>query len=122
MNTTYFRVRLSLVPRPQEQEITTFCFAHQALGISEVLNFSQPDLTYDPSLIPRRLLELDIFFEAKPKAEFFSELLKINSQIIMLENEEETKDWLAEWKKGFNAFKLVGPVWVVHLGLKNPLM
>ena len=92
MNTTYFRVRLSLVPRPQEQEITTFCFAHQALGISEVLNFSQPDLTYDPSLIPRRLLELDVFFEGKPAADFFTDLLKINSQIMILENEEENTD------------------------------
>ena len=120
MSTTYFRVRLSHVPRVQEQEITTFCFSFQALGISEVLDFSQPDLTYDPSLIPRRLLELDIFFEAKPKAEFFSELLKINSQIIMLENEEETKDWLSEWKKGFNPFKLVGPVWVVPSWIEKP--
>ena len=120
MNTTYFRVRLSLVPRPQEQEITTFCFAYKALGISEVLNFSQPDLTYDPSLIPRRLLELDVFFEGKPEPEFFTDLLKINSQIIILENEEENKDWLAEWKKGFNAFKLVGPVWVVPSWIEKP--
>ena len=38
----------------------------------------------------------------------------------MLENEEETKDWLAEWKKGFNAFKLVGPVWVVPSWIEKP--
>lgn len=120
MSTTYFRVRLSQVPRIQEQEITNFCFSFKALGISEVLSFSQPDLTYDPSLIPRRLLELDVFFEAKPQAEFFSDLLKINSQIIMLENEEESKDWLEEWKKGFNSFKLVGPVWVVPSWLEKP--
>lgn len=120
MSTTYFRVRLSQVPRIQEQEITHFCFGNQALGISEVLNFSQPDLTYDPSLIPRRFLELDVFFEGKPKPEFFSELLKINPLILMLENEEETKDWLEEWKKGFTSFKLVGPVWVVPSWLEKP--
>ncbi len=120
MTTTYFRVRLSLVPRVQEQEITNFCFSFQALGISEVLDFSQPDLTYDPSLIPRRLLELDVFFEAKPDAKFFSDLQKLNSQIVMLENEEQSKDWLEEWKKGFNAFKLVGPVWVVPSWIEKP--
>ena len=70
MSSTYFRIRLSQVPRIQEQEITAFCFAHKALGISEVLSFTQPDLTYDPSLIPQRFLELDVFFEVKPEADF----------------------------------------------------
>ncbi len=120
MSLTYFRVRLSQVPRIQEHEITLFCFAHKALGISEVLTFSQPDLTYDPSLIPQRFLELDVFFEAKPEPDFFLNLQKINSVVRMLENEEENKDWLAEWKKGFVPFKLVGPVWVVPSWLEKP--
>ncbi len=120
MSSTYFRVRLSQVPRIQEHEITVFCFAHKALGISEVLNFSQPDLTYDPSLIPQRFLELDVFFESKPESDFFSSLQKINSTVRMLENEEESKDWLEEWKKGFVPFKLVGPVWVVPSWLEKP--
>ncbi len=120
MSSTYFRVRLSQVPRIQEHEITLFCFAHKALGISEVLNFSQPDLTYDPSLIPQRFLELDVFFEEKPEADFFTSLQKMNSQVRMLENEEESKDWLEEWKKGFVPFKLVGPVWVVPSWLEKP--
>ncbi len=120
MSSTYFRVRLSQVPRIQEHEITLFCFAHKAMGISEVLNFSQPDLTYDPSLIPQRFLELDVFFEQKPEANFFTSLQKMNSQVRMLENEEESKDWLEEWKKGFVPFKLVGPVWVVPSWLEKP--
>ena len=120
MSSTYFRVRLSQVPRIQEHEITLFCFAHKALGISEVLNFSQPDLTYDPSLIPQRFLELDVFFEEKPESDFFTSLQKMNSQVRMLENEEESKDWLEEWKKGFVPFKLVGPVWVVPSWLEKP--
>lgn len=120
MSSTYFRVRLSQVPRIQEHEITVFCFAHKALGISEVLTFSQPDLTYDPSLIPQRFLELDVFFDGKPEQDFFLNLQKINSGVRMLENEEENKDWLEEWKKGFVPFKLVGPVWVVPSWLEKP--
>ena len=120
MSSTYFRVRLSQVPRIQEHEITVFCFAHKALGISEVLTFSQPDLTYDPSLIPQRFLELDVFFDGKPEQDFFLNLQKINSGVRMLENEEESKDWLEEWKKGFVPFKLVGPVWVVPSWLEKP--
>ena len=120
MSSTYFRVRLSQVPRVQEHEITLFCFAYKALGISEVLTFSQPDLTYDPSLIPQRFLELDVFFEEKPEPDFFLNLQKMNSGVRMIENEEDNKDWLAEWKKGFVPFKLVGPVWVVPSWLEKP--
>ena len=71
MSETYFRIRMSNVSTPKEQELTNFCFEHKALGLSEVLSFTQPDLTYDPSLISRRILELDVFFEVKPPEIFF---------------------------------------------------
>jgi ribosomal protein L11 methyltransferase len=34
--------------------------------------------------------------------------------------EEENKDWLEEWKKGFKPFKLVGDFWVVPSWLQPP--
>lgn len=117
---TYVRIRLSRVPTPLESAVTEFCFAHKALGLSEVLSFTQPDLTYDPSLIPRRELELDVFFEQKPSDNFF-QLLHEAFPIIQAESTtEKTKDWLEEWKKGFQPFKLVGPVWVVPSWLEKP--
>ncbi len=117
---TYFRVRLSNIPRQQQDDITDFCFDHKTLGLSEVLGFTQPDLTYDPSLIPRQLLEFDVFFEKKPEQEFFDGIKELNSMIQAQIIEEETKDWLAEWKKGFVPFKLVGGVWVVPSWLEKP--
>lgn len=120
MSETYFRVRLSNVPTPQESAITQFCFEHQALGLSEVLSFTQPDLTYDPSLISRRLLELDVFFEKNPGSPFFQGLAKNYSQVQHSTSEEESKDWLTEWKKGFVPFKLVGKAWVVPSWLEKP--
>ncbi len=117
---TYFKVRLSLVPRTQENDVTDLCFDHQALGLSEVLGFAQPDLTYEPSLTPRALLELDVFFEKTPVQGFFDDIKKFNSKILIRTSEEETKDWLEEWKKGFVPFKLVGPVWVVPSWLEKP--
>jgi ribosomal protein L11 methyltransferase len=120
MDQTYFRIRLSFVGRTQESEITSFCFEHAALGISEVLSFSQPDLTYDPSLISRRFLELDVFFEKKPETIFFKTLNEIYPEIKHSTNEEESKDWLSEWKKGFVPFKLVGQTWVVPSWLEKP--
>ncbi len=120
MSETYFRIRLSFVNRTQEQEITQFCFDHGALGLSEVLSFSQPDLTYDPSLISRRYLELDVFFEKSPTSDFFQKLTTNYTGIKHTSNEEETKDWLTEWKKGFVPFKLVGTTWVVPSWLEKP--
>lgn len=120
MSETYFRVRLSNVSTPKEQEITNFCFTHKALGLSEVLSFTQPDLTYDPSLISRRLLDLDVFFEQKPTDDFFNGLKQNFTDVRYSTNEEESKDWLEEWKKGFVAFKLVGKTWVVPSWLEKP--
>lgn len=117
---TYFRVQLSMVPRFQEEEITTFCFEKKALGLSEVLGFTQPDLTYDPSLTPRSMLELEVFFETAPSDDFYNELKNINPSIQVRTAEEENKDWLAEWKKGFVPFKLIGPIWVVPSWLEKP--
>lgn len=117
---TYFKVRLSHVPRAQEEEVTHLCFKHQALGLSEVLSFSQPDLTYDPSLLPKSILELEVFFEQKPSDQFYQSIKDFNSMIQIFTLEEETKDWLEEWKKGFKPFKLVGSVWVVPSWLEKP--
>ncbi len=120
MSETYFRIRLSHVHRAQESEITSYCFENGALGLSEVLSFSQPDLTYDPSLISRRLLELDVFFDKKPESIFFTALKDIYPAVLQSTNEEETKDWLSEWKKGFVPFKLVGSTWVVPSWMEKP--
>ncbi len=120
MSETYFRIRLSNVSTPKEQEITNFCFEHGALGLSEVLSFTQPDLTYDPSLISRQRLDLDVFFDAKPKSDFFLKLQDQFSDIRVTTSEEESKDWLEEWKKGFVPFKLVGKTWVVPSWLEKP--
>ena len=120
MSETYFRVRMSNVSTPKEQELTNFCFEHKALGLSEVLSFTQPDLTYDPSLVSRRILELDVFFEAKPPEVFFSMLREKFLDIKCITSEEENKDWLSEWKKGFVPFKLVGKTWVVPSWLEKP--
>lgn len=120
MSETYFRIRMSNVSTPKEQELTNFCFEHKALGLSEVLSFTQPDLTYDPSLVSRRILELDVFFEAKPPEIFFSMLREKFLDIKCITSEEENKDWLSEWKKGFVPFKLVGNTWVVPSWLEKP--
>lgn len=117
---TYFRVRLSAVPANLEDIVTTHSFETGASGVSEALAFQQPNLTYDPTVIPVRTHEMDVFFPEKPNEIFFDGLTQLTSQIRWQIFEEENKDWMAEWKKGFKPFQLVGPYWVVPTWLEAP--
>lgn len=117
---SYFRIRLSQVPADLEDIITTHCFECGASGVTEALAFAQPDLTYDPQLLHVRAHEMDVFFQEKPGDSFYSGLKDIDPQIRHTLFEEEHKDWLEEWKKGFKPFKLVGDFWVVPSWLQPP--
>lgn len=119
-DTSYFRIRLSQVPAELEDIITTHCFECGASGVTEALLFSQPDLTYDPKLLNVKTHEMDVFFPETPKLGFYEGLTHMNSKITWTIFEEESKDWLAEWKKGFKPFKLVGDFWVVPSWLQPP--
>lgn len=118
---SYFRVRLIRVPDSLEDQITTVAFDHGASGVSEALAYAQPDLTYDPDLIPVRFHDLDVYFPEQPAPAFFDELASLDPAIRSETLEEENKDWLAEWKKGFEPFNLVGPYWVVPSWLPSPV-
>lgn len=117
---SYFRIRLSQVPADLEDIITTHCFESGATGVTEALAFSQPDLTYDPTIVNVSSHDMDVFFAETPNPQFFDGLLEYNSQIKWSIFEEENKDWLAEWKKGFKPFKLVGDFWVIPSWLQPP--
>ncbi len=117
---TYFRVRLNSVPANLEDIVTTHSFESGASGVSEALVFQQPNLTYDPTVVPGRTHEMDVFFAEKPQEKFFQGLTQLTSQIQWQIYEEENKDWMAEWKKGFKPFQLVGPYWVVPSWLEAP--
>jgi ribosomal protein L11 methyltransferase len=117
---SYFRIRLSLVPAELEDIITTHCFNFGASGVTEALAFSQSDLTYDPQLLHVRTHEMDVFFDNEPGKDFFNGLSQTNASIRWQIFEEEQKDWLEEWKKGFKPFKLVSDFFVVPSWLQPP--
>lgn len=117
---SYIRVRLSQVPADLEDIITTHCFESGATGVSEALIFSQTDLAYEPTIVQVHNHELDVFFQENPKQTFFDGLVDLNKSIKWTLFEEANKDWLAEWKKGFKPFKLVGDYWVVPSWLTAP--
>jgi len=117
---SYFRVRLYSVPANMEDVVTGHSFECGATGVSEALAYSQPDLTYDPDIIRVKAHDMDVFFEKPPGREFFDQLTKWVPNLRWETQEEEHKDWLAEWKKGFVPFQLVGPYWVVPSWIETP--
>lgn len=117
---SYIRVRLTHVPHQFEDILTTHCFEFGASGVTEALPFTQPDLTYDPDIIAVKNHDLDVYFAEKPSDGFFTQLREWSATIRWEIFEEESKDWLAEWKKGFVPFQLVGPFWVVPSWLTPP--
>ena len=118
---SYFRVRLSKVASSLEDQITGHSFECGASGVSEALAYTQPDLTYDPDLVKVRFHDLDVYFTENPGRSFFEGLQKIDPVLQWQVFEEENKDWLAEWKKGFVPFNLTGPYWVVPSWLPSPV-
>lgn len=117
---SYFRIRLNQVPHILEDNITTAAFHHGASGITEALVYTQPDLTYDPDLVAVKTHDLDVFFLEKPDDNFFSAIAEIDNKIKWDIFEEQNKDWLEEWKKGFKPFQIVGPFWIVPSWLQPP--
>lgn len=120
IQSNYYRLRLTNITKQNEDEISHLCFSKGASGLSEVLGFSQPDLTYDPRILERQRHELDVYFESTPPQDLVRELMERFPTISVNSFEEESKDWLSEWKKGFESFKLVGPAWVVPSWLTLP--
>lgn len=112
-NSKYYRVRLMNVPEIEEDVLSTLVFEYGASGLSEALSFAQPDLTYEAKVMKYKHHELDVFFPEKPTEDFFAALGQLNQQILWKIYEEENKDWLEEWKKGFKPFQLVGPYWII---------
>ena len=116
----YIRIRLSAVPASMEDVVTGHSFEFGASGVTEALAFTQPDLTYDPDILRVKSHDLDVYFEEKPGPEFFDQLRQWIPGIRWNVQEEQHKDWLEEWKKGFVPFQLVGSYWIVPSWLETP--
>lgn len=110
---TYLKIKLKNITSENESTITKHCFDCGALGVSEALNFVQPSLVYDPKVLYSKNFSVDVFFNERPGCNFFDGLTDMAPQVDWEITEEESKDWLEEWKKGFKAFKLVDKYWVV---------
>ena len=102
----YYVVSVSKWPRPLEDWIIDQSFEVGASGVSEKLDFTQKDYespaeerTHDP-------YDLEIYFPEKPDANWISVLQGKAPDAQVLVRAEEDKDWLEEWKKGYEPFEI----------------
>jgi ribosomal protein L11 methyltransferase len=116
----YFVVHFSNVSSQAEEFLSDNAFEWQALGMSEVLPFLQPEGEEEVfTQIPDRRA-IDVYFESAP-ANGFIELIRAHFPDIGVNIEsEQEKDWLAEWKKGFKPFELASGHWVVPSWCEPP--
>lgn len=113
MKKKYFVVTFKSVPTRNEDLLTELCISAGAQGLSEVLQFRQESLKYEPETIATTHHDLEAFFTAAPAAEFLDEVRARFPAIEFTIREEEERDWLEEWKKGYEPFCLTKGLWVV---------
>ena len=109
----YTHVLLKSVPRDQEDELSSFCFQNGADGVCENLHFEQPELRYEPSVVIHDSCDLNVYFVNPPTADFFTALKREFAGVVVETSVEPNKDWLEEWKKGFEPFVFADPFWII---------
>src|SRR5690606_30883697 len=63
---------------------------------------------------------LDIYFAERPAREFLEEVQSRFPQIQIGVSAEVERDWLAEWKKSWQPFRVAGPYWIVPSWCERP--
>ena len=116
----YYRVVLEGVPREKEDLLTLYCFELGASGVSENLPFKQSVHSYQPRTVVTPYFDMQAYFEVEVPAAFFELVEEKLPQVKTKVFQEVNKDWMEEWKKGFEAFELVDGVWVVPSWLSVP--
>ncbi len=110
---TYYKLRVHNVTEKSEEMVSYWAFEFGCSGISEALAFHQADLRYDPKILQADTKILELFFEKRPELTLLSKIQEIDSRLTIDSSQEDHKDWLEEWKKGFHAFQLWRDFWIV---------
>ncbi|MGE4133431.1 MAG: 50S ribosomal protein L11 methyltransferase [Bdellovibrionales bacterium] len=117
---TYFVLRLEPVTNRSEDWLSQHVFAAGALGMSEALDFSQPEGEEDVFAKPLSRRAVDVYFESVPNPLLLEEIRSTFPEIQFQVNQEANRDWLAEWKKSFKPFELCQGTWIVPSWCEPP--
>ncbi|MCB0367353.1 MAG: 50S ribosomal protein L11 methyltransferase, partial [Bdellovibrionales bacterium] len=80
----------------------------------------QESQKYEPETVVTPHHDLEVYFTQKPDEAFFAELGARFPEIAVEIRQEEEKDWLEEWKKGYEPFCLAKGLWVVPSWREKP--
>ncbi len=109
----YFVVVASPVSEHLEDPISGFFFENGAEGISEKLDFKQLDSQYNVETQSSDHKILNIYFSERPNENLLFKAASLFSEVHFEIEQQENKDWMHEWKKGFHSFALAPGVQVV---------
>lgn len=121
MSNQYIEILISNINRKDEDLLTAMLFDFGAGGVSEDLQFTQKEDTYDPITIESPVFSARAFFEEVPDMENLKQQISQFEGVTLKVSTQQKKDWLEEWKKGFESFELVDGYWVVPSWLKSPV-
>ncbi len=108
---TFIKLSILNIKKDQEEVVSSLCFDHGAMGVSETLDFDKK-VYPEPKIIEKSHINLEAYFENEPKKlKVILEQKYPESEVIV--ESQENKDWMEEWKKGFHAFKLYDKFWIV---------
>ena len=110
---TYFTLSILNLKSSLEDLVSGLCFDQGALGVSQQLKFEQSGDHYEPVTQAEEHINLDVYFNTQPSEDFLFRLSELDPECRVSVNEDEVKDWMEEWKKGFKEFELVEGIWVV---------
>jgi ribosomal protein L11 methyltransferase len=115
----YFEVHIKNLVRSDEDFVTGQLFQLGAAGVSEALKFTQNDLQFEPEVVETEELELVAYFETW-NTTVVEQMQSLFPQARIHVLEEQHKDWMEEWKKGYEPFVLTNDTWVVPTWRKAP--
>lgn len=119
-NGSFFQVHIRQIQSEREEDVADLCFEAGATGVSQDLQFQQPDLVYEAEIVDTSRIDLNAFFEAEPPAELLLRLRELDSTAEVIVSQKPNEDWMENWKKHFAAFCLTGPYWIVPSWLPAP--
>lgn len=108
---TFIKLSILNLKKDQEEVVSSLCFDHGAMGVSETLDFDKK-VYPEPKIIEKTHINLEAYFYENPKKLKVILEQKYPEAEVLVES-QENKDWMEEWKKGFHAFKLYDKFWIV---------
>lgn len=115
---TFIKLSILNIKKDQEEVVSSLCFDHGAMGVSETLDFVK-NIYPEPKIIEKSHINLEAYFYENPKKLKVILEQKYPEAEVLVES-QENKDWMEEWKKGFHAFKLYDKFWIVPSWEKAP--